>query len=153
MNFWVLSDTHFGHENIKNYCGRSDNFEALILQNLAGLKGVLIHLGDFCLANPVYWHRRFFEASTAAKHWLVLGNHDRKSKSWYLDQGWDFVGDGIELEIYGKQVSLTHRPYECHGVINVHGHCHNTGTEPKDEWHRLVKLEHEYKSISLRDLV
>jgi len=55
MRYWLITDTHFGHENIKKYCNRPDGFEDLILENLNPTEDegvcpgdVLIHLGDVC---------------------------------------------------------------------------------------------------------
>ena len=46
---FVIPDTHLGHENIKKYCNRPDNFEALIEKNWNAAvsdSDTVIHLGD-----------------------------------------------------------------------------------------------------------
>ena len=57
---------------------------------------------------------------------LVLGNHDKKSKSWYQEHGWSFVCNGIELIHNGHYLHLTHRPSrpQGHNTFNIHGHTH-----------------------------
>ena len=110
MNYWVIADTHFGHEKIKQSNNRPDNFEELILENLkAKIKkdDVLIHLGDFCLKDDLYWHKRFSEIE--CKKWLILGNHDHKTMSWYLSNGWDFVCSHFTLKLFGEYILFNHR--------------------------------------------
>ena len=46
---YVVPDTHLGHENIKKYCNRPDNFERLIEKNWNETiteNDTVIHLGD-----------------------------------------------------------------------------------------------------------
>ena len=46
---YVIPDTHLGHENIKKYCNRPENFEALIEKNWRAAiseTDTVIHLGD-----------------------------------------------------------------------------------------------------------
>lgn len=160
-NFWIIADTHFGHKRIHEMCDRPIGFEQLILDNIRKTiqdNDVIIHLGDFCLADTEYYHDEFVN-NCPGKKWLVLGNHDRKTMSWYLNKGWDFVGSEILLEIHGKKISLSHKPLKNHFRyrydLNIHGHLHNSGHRPNDyddDKHVLVMCEHEYKPVNLRAL-
>ena len=95
MNYWVISDTHFGHDKISECFGRPKDFEKKILKSLNFVReeDVLIHLGDFCIGKDAYWHEKFMshfeKESYGAKLWLIKGNHDHKTKTWYFDKGWD----------------------------------------------------------------
>ena len=50
---WILSDSHFGHRNIAEFCHRPDGWESLMLENIAQAVPddpdvTLLHLGDLC---------------------------------------------------------------------------------------------------------
>lgn len=159
MKYWIITDTHFGHEKMHDYCQRPDDFEERILKQIQHKVepiDILIHLGDICIGRDEYWHAALMSAC-AGKRWLIRGNHDRKSNTWYHRNGWDFVGERVILKVFGETVILSHKPVAEDGdFINVHGHHHNTGHHPEDETdprHRLLFIEHEYAPVSLRKLV
>jgi calcineurin-like phosphoesterase family protein len=130
FKIYCLADSHFGHSKMMELCGRPEGFESKILKHLTEIPpgAILIHLGDFCIGNDKMWHQAFMAATKQCKRRiLILGNHDHRSMSFYLDCGWDFVAHSITLEVFGKRILFTHRPapdgdYD----INVHGHLHNT---------------------------
>ena len=157
MNFWIISDTHFGHKNIEKYCNRQLNFEDKILASLEkDIKenDVLIHLGDFCFGKDTEWHQKFFEKTKCLKYWLVIGNHDKNTISWYLTHGWDFVGHEIILYMYGKIILFSHRAnMEGRFDINIHGHYHNNSSQPIDDKYYLIKMEDEYCAINLKKII
>lgn len=163
-NIWLITDTHFGHDKMLEYCNRPTDFNETLEKNLMELHdGVLIHLGDICIGRDSYWHEKIFQ-KLDVKKWLVKGNHDKKSNSWYLNHGWDCVVDGMNLEMYGKKICLSHRPkqddfwYD----INIHGHFHNTDHrtyEPAliaiaNMKQKLLAVEYTgYKPVLLRTLI
>lgn len=133
MNYWLITDTHFGHNKMPLYCGRPIGYEEIILKSLGQIPegDILIHLGDICFGKDDMWHEKFF-ASTSARKWLIRGNHDHKSNAWYLSHGWDMVCDKLQFEYMGKNLLFTHepqpfpfesdpQPYD----FNIHGHLHN----------------------------
>lgn len=85
-NYWLISDTHFGHDNIIKYCKRpfanSREMNEAIVENWNAVVKPwdhIWHLGD------VYFHKgfrdedevqRLFDRLPGHKR-LVLGNHDR----------------------------------------------------------------------------
>lgn len=160
MNYWIITDTHFGHHKMQDYCQRPEGFEGTIMKHVCNMvqpQDVLIHLGDFCIYKDEEWHKRFM-AVCPGKRWLIRGNHDRKSLGWYFSHGWDFVADEMTVEVFGKRVALSHKPITAHSDfdLNIHGHHHNTGHHPEDETtekHRLVFIEHSYTPVNLRRLV
>jgi len=85
---------------------------------------ILLHLGDVCIGDDEAIHELL--SNLKCKRILVLGNHDGKSKQWYLEHGWDFVCDGIELIYMGYYLWLSHRPQPkfSHITQNIHGHTH-----------------------------
>lgn len=129
MNRWIVTDTHFGHANLKQYCGRPDNFEQLILYNIQRVvkpTDILIHLGDICLGHDDYWHKQL--QKIICTKWLIRGNHDRQSTTWYLQHGWGCVADGLLLTQNHTNYWLTHKPSVSVTGVNIHGHEHNNIT-------------------------
>jgi calcineurin-like phosphoesterase family protein len=164
MNFWVLADPHLGHRRIQEpeLGGRPEGFEEIILKNLTDTVvdcDVLICLGDVCFYKEEYWHDRLMTSvPTYVKKWLIRGNHDKKTVTWYLEHGWDCVTDQMLLFMFGQRILLSHIPAaESHSFdVNVHGHYHHPRhhePEPEDSKRRLVYLEHEYMPINQRRLV
>ena len=164
MNIWIITDTHFGHKALREYCGRPDNADSLMLGNLSVCReeDMLIHLGDVCIGSEDEWNRKFCE-SVAGKKILVRGNHDRKSIGWYLLRGWDAVVDRLDIKMFGYTVAFSHIPLIDNGSfdINIHGHFHNKsryGWEPElaerlNSKHVLVFVEHTYRPVSLSKII
>lgn len=165
MRYWVISDTHFGHKNIEEWCGRPNGYENMLLQNLAMLvqaDDVLIHLGDVAFQEEKGFVK-MLRRSVDGKMILVKGNHDRRSNGWYQRYGFDMVCDTLTLKRQGENVLFSHKPQDiCQGFsLNVHGHFHNV---EKSEWesdlvnvltkrHLLIKCEHDYKPYLLDGLI
>lgn len=147
------------------YCGRPEGFEQIILDELRKVllpTDILIHLGDVCIGNDAEWHRKLIELP--GKKWLIKGNHDHKSNSWYLRQGWDFVGDAFRDTYFGKNILFSHVPHYWDGWhdLNIHGHFHNTDhrrTEPelqerKNGYQKLLALEYtDLKPVLLKNFI
>ena len=136
IKFLIVSDTHFNHANIVKYCHRPPNHEELLWKGLkeACVPGsVLIHLGDICMGKDVEVHSRLSELP--CKKILMLGNHDKKTVTWYNEHGWYFVAEYACIDYFGKKVVFSHRPIPVdEGVVNVHGHLHNLKRDIKKSY-------------------
>ena len=160
MNYWITTDTHFGHTKMIQAAGRPHDFAQRVLKNIAKTiqpEDILIHLGDICIGNDIAWHSELIQASRA-KRYLCLGNHDHRSNSWYTKNGWDFVCNSFILHMYGKKIAFSHHPLEDSVLydINFHGHHHNTLHHPEDktsEKHQLLYIEHHYQPFNLKTLM
>jgi len=164
VNFWIISDTHFCHEKITDFCNRPSNYEELLIKRISGSvreDDVLIHLGDVAWQKEKYWHEKLINCCAAKKKWLILGNHDKRSINWYLTRGWDAVTLSISLNIYGKNILFSHKPFPTNGYdLNIHGHFHNIGIERHEpelraimnDKHFLIKMEHTYAPITLKSI-
>lgn len=170
--FWVISDTHFGHKNLRKYTGRPDNVDDVFIENIKNVRyqagDVLVHLGDLCMSSLqlcVDYQARLLHSVPYTVHTvLVRGNHDPKSLTWYLRAGWDMVVDTFSVNYLGKNILFSHKPVR-HGEykfdINVHGHLHNTLSntwEPEvfaavTEDHILVDPEGTYAPVRLDTLL
>ena len=155
MNYQITSDTHLGHDRLCELTHRPANFSDMILKRHAAALNpgdVLIHLGDICIGHDAIWHEQLL--AHAGPKWLIKGNHDRRSNTWYLSHGWDFVADAIVMNIFGKKILFSHRPQDCFGYdLNIHGHVHARDIEPMSDKHRLIIMEHGYTPFNLRRVV
>lgn len=129
MNYWIISDTHFNHTKLEEWGGRSGDWQEKLWKGIEDIPNgdVLIHLGDICIGNDQEIHNQFSSRfPNFSKRILVLGNHDKKSKQWYMQNGWDFVCDGFEMIFHGHYLHFTHRPARPQGnnTFNIHGHTH-----------------------------
>lgn len=146
--FWVLSDTHFGHDKIIEYCNRPKNHEQIILDNIVktvNKQDVLIHLGDITFGlNKIEWLQRL--SGIPCRKWLVKGNHDNNGLNTYLDY-FDFVGDSLSLIYQKTNILFSHKPTNLSNSkfdINIHGHLHNSNHHSYDyysENHINVSVE------------
>jgi len=156
---YIVSDSHLGHENIKRYIGRPDNFEQVLLDNLKVIKreDVFIHLGDIAFGNEENWHYLMFQ-NVPCKRFLTIGNHDHRSFGWYLDHGWDFVSRNFTIDFYGHRIVFSHE--QVHGgdfTLNIHGHWHNNEPDEKTMIkgkYALVSMEKSnYKPLKLINII
>lgn len=167
IRIWVITDTHFGHEDLTKDNLRPQGFSEKILNNIGRIlmpSDILIHLGDVSFNDDDLWNERL--SYIDCKRWLIRGNHDKRSLSWYLKHGWHWVGDSMSLNAFGKNILLSHTPMEIQGYdLNIHGHFHDFGIEKVKEVephlyhiltpkHKLVSLEQlHYQPIKLQRLV
>lgn len=156
---WLISDTHLYHDKMMELCGRPVDFGIQIRKNLKLLvspQDTLIHLGDVIFYK--YPELKNILGDIPGRKILVRGNHDGKKHSWYMRNGFDFSADLIMID----NIVFTHRPLETFptgATVNIHGHLHNTGHHPQEEWwkpgerHLLFTLEHHYKPIELQKFI
>lgn len=153
MRIWIITDTHFDHKQMVQYCGRPENFTQKIKDNLLALvspNDLLVHLGDVCIGNDKENNEWF--KYIGCRTILVKGNHDKKSHEWYIQHGWDLCVDRFDLEMFGKKIAFTHMPVGWDGYfdMNIHGHFHNVNFRRYEEdlkktlngYHKLIALEY-----------
>lgn len=159
MKIWLITDTHFNHENIKEYSGRPDDFTERTIKNWSSMvsdNDLTIHLGDVIFSKA----GTLTEILTTipGRKVLVMGNHDRKPR-WYMTHGFAFACYRFELGhslfVHEPQFEL---PAGCDRVI--HGHLHNDAhrsdeyPEPIPPYNRLLSLELEdYKPVLLEEFI
>lgn len=149
---WIISDTHFFHENIRKYCDRPENWQDLIIKNwndLISPDDPILHLGDFALGK-----KSNFELLTGmlnGRLFLIRGNHDRLGRTYCAAHGVILVKDPLLVE-YGHQTKLafSHRPIVPlpDGILNLHGHIHNVPPPPEGS---NLGPNHINMSIEVRD--
>lgn len=139
---WVVSDTHFGHENIVGFCRRPHDHESVIMEEWAQTvpdDGTVLHLGDLSYRNNSFFKNMIAPYLTGARKFLILGNHDRQRPSFYRGSGFKIVKP-FEITYtvlgYGNwNVSFSHYALKesiNYHHIHIHGHIHNNGYGGKD---------------------
>lgn len=132
---WLISDTHFGHNNIIIYAQREKNHEVIMLSNWidrVGEDDQVLHLGDFALGGPGNQKRwAKLMGRLPGKKFLIKGNHDPNT-----DEVFDLAGFTLIKPFIWKEVAFTHEPLTAYcdhegwwshpdkWRINVHGHTH-----------------------------
>lgn len=151
---WIISDTHWGHDNIIKLCDRPLDHEERMFENwerLVNPNDEILHLGD------VWWQRskRLKELKDRIRYLpgrkkLILGNHDDDSVKEYEKAGFLIVNP-LLMEFGNKLVYFTHRPdgRTIDWDINVHGHIHNNGYNPKFEPLVDYSPQADYRNIAV----
>lgn len=163
---WIISDTHFDHENIIKYCSRpyknaNQMTEDLVRRwnNRVKPGDLVYHLGD------VGYMKGAQEVKTEdtrmgriiarlnGKKILILGNHDKSAKRM-MEFGFDFAceamvvrPDGVQRTVYMHHKPMSYLPV-CgmepgEGIDYVlHGHIHNSTPESRQEHVSKGELVH-----------
>ena len=159
MRILIISDTHFGHIALaKRFQARPDDFEARIIRNwnrLIDPDDLVIHLGDLFVGNQSIWQE--IASGLNGNKILVKGNHDERSYSWYMKQGFSFCCETFTWDLFGYNILFTHKPVtEGDFDINIHGHLHDGRHRelPTDERHILISLEKNgYEPMLLETMI
>lgn len=155
---YFISDTHFGHSRIIEYCDRpykdTTQMDIDIIHKWNSVvkpNDTVWHLGDFAFFSKKD-HERIYKLiqKLNGNINLLLGNHDRHISDniqFWMDLGfkkvWDspflFMNDYIlshEPVISKNGIDLTYHPK----LKNIHGHTHNSNADfyamkPEDQKH------------------
>ncbi len=161
-NTWIISDTHFGHSNIIEYCKRpfkdADHMDAVMIKRWQARVrpwDTVYHLGDVMLtARKTDEELRQFIDQLPGKKILILGNHD-KSAERMMDFGFTHAVESAVVSVLGfsgMRVVLNHYPltfkplsFSRDGIppdYVLHGHIHNSTEEMRREIHEKNELVH-----------
>jgi calcineurin-like phosphoesterase family protein len=149
---YIISDTHFFHENIGRYCNRPENWQELIIKNWnerIASHDTVLHLGDFALGKK----SNFVHLTSIlnGKMFLIQGNHDRISQSFCESHGVMLIKQPIQIELSEQhKLIFSHRPVVPleDGWINLHGHIHNNPPPPEGS---DLGPNHINMSVEVRD--
>jgi calcineurin-like phosphoesterase family protein len=161
---WVISDTHFGHDNIIKYEGRPKDHDSLMIRNIWGKLGMddcLLHLGDVTLTSRPKareWCNRLPKYTI-----LIEGNHDKRANNGKIRQWANFVRlkhQPVVVEYEGLKIALAHRFVDvrlAEADLYLFGHSHSKGSKYFWQGKKLFInccVEHwDYQPILLNDLV
>lgn len=137
---WVVSDTHFGHDNILEYCPWRTTWANTIQEHDSALIAAwracvqpddwVLHLGDVALGPKDY--AATIRRKLTGRIILTRGNHDR-SLSVMRSAGYDLVCSAVRIICGRERYICRHNPgafsvREALGAKRLlHGHCHGNG--------------------------
>ena len=157
-NTWLISDTHFFHENIGQYCSRPDSWQDLIIENWNRFirpGEIVFHLGDLALGKKE--DTEVLIPLLNGKLYLMRGNHDRRGKAFYQNLGITLVKDPYPvMHSSGRRLVFSHRPISPlpPGVLNLHGHIHNNPSPDVGPRHINLGIEvRQYRPWRLGDVL
>jgi calcineurin-like phosphoesterase family protein len=87
---WVVSDTHFGHENIVGFCHRPEEHDQIMIAEWRAHvpdDATVLHLGDLSYKGNARFKHLVSKELTGERKLLVKGNHDRQGFKFYRDCG------------------------------------------------------------------
>lgn len=125
-NVWCISDTHFYHKKIGEYCNRPENWFDLIINNwnsVVSKHDIVFHLGDFAFGS--FKKAKNVVEKINGEIYLIRGNHDRHSKTWYKKLNINAISP-FDITINDKRYYFSHKPdkHLPENMINIHGHWH-----------------------------
>ena len=132
MKRWVIADTHFGHFNVIEYSQRPfktvEEMDKILIQNWnnrVSKEDIVYMLGDFTLSRNLDYIKSIVEQLNG-KIVLVMGNHDTRQPSKYVECGFHTaIRKPILVE---PKVVLMHEPplmeNVVEGMVYIFGHVH-----------------------------
>jgi calcineurin-like phosphoesterase family protein len=178
-DIWVISDTHFRHENILKFTDsttgalvRGDRFadvdamdEHMIEQWNSVVKqgDIVYHLGDVVIGDKE-WFKKNWPRLNGSKR-LIVGNHDdipflssggffKKVQMWRMFPEFGLMFSHVPLHInslYRYPPKDSTETFEPVAMLNVHGHIHSN---PSPEGlYRCVCVEQiDYTPVNIEEL-
>lgn len=114
---WFISDTHFGHKNVIDFCNRPFKDEIqmkdAIIDNINKLvkkEDLLIWLGDCFFYHSVDQMKETLDRINCNRNILVKGNHDKDHRHM-MNAGFEICVEQMVMKIAGEYVLLSHYPY------------------------------------------
>jgi calcineurin-like phosphoesterase family protein len=167
-DIWVISDTHFNHNNIIKYCNRPFETAAQMNDYMVTMWNETVkdgdkvyHLGDVYMGNNEGNVERLLSSLKGQKR-LILGNHDngkdqilqrvfKKIDVWRMFPEFGLLLTHVpvhESSLYRGATGNEENPSQ---LTNIHGHIHDNPSP--DGPYRCVCVEQiGYKPINIEEL-
>lgn len=87
---YVVSDSHFGHNNIVGFCHRPPDHESIMMERWAQAVpagATVLHLGDLSYKGNARFKNLIAPHLTGSRKLLIKGNHDHGRYSFYRQSG------------------------------------------------------------------
>lgn len=148
---WFTSDTHFGHANVLEFCGRpwgtvGEMDGALVdaINARVAPEDTLYHLGDFSFKMAVDAARELRGRIRCRDVRWVPGNHDKDWSQPAISGTFAVEPPIAALRLPGgRKVVMCHYPMMdwpglAHGSVHLHGHIH--APRAYNEWNREMGI-------------
>ncbi len=159
-DIFITSDTHFGHENIIQYCGRpfanAELMDEALIENwnkVVKPGDIVYHLGDVAMGRSDNLSTIMARLNGSKR--LVVGNHD--DIPWLSKGGW-FKKVMMWRMFPEYNMLLTHVPIHMapptfeRGYTNVHGHIHQNPSP--DGPYKCACVEHtNYTPVHIEEIL
>jgi calcineurin-like phosphoesterase family protein len=178
-DIWVISDTHFRHENILKFTDsttgalvRGDRFadvdamdEHMIEQWNSVVKqgDIVYHLGDVVIGDKE-WFKKNWPRLNGSKR-LIVGNHDdipflssggffKKVQMWRMFPEFGLMFSHVPLHInslYRYPPKDSTETFEPVAMLNVHGHIHQNPS-PEGPYRNVSVEAINYTPVNIEEL-
>lgn len=150
---WIFGDMHlrslgmFNRIYSKSFASQEEYEEAIVKnwnKKVTSVDDIVIIIGDLGFKDGI----EAVIPRLRGRKWLLMGNHDGYSKSYYEK----FFEKVFDTPIYfSKRIVISHIPIPVEaGILNVHGHTHHV--KLKSENHINVCPEWtEYKPVGIKE--
>lgn len=161
-NIFVISDTHFNHENILKFL-RVDGARVRPFDNVKQMDDLMVqnwnetvrvqdhvyHLGDVAMKRGPEVEAILSSLNGHLR--LVRGNHDIFRTKWYLQWFAEIYGVRVLSNLLFSHIPI-HRESLGRFAANVHGHVHEKPS-PNGPYINVSVENTHYKPMALDDLV
>lgn len=138
MDYYFISDPHFGHRNVLSFESRPfesvEEMDQTIIDNVIqtiNSNDIVFWLGDMYFSNSERRTEIATQLTVKGRHIVILGNHDRGrvSNGQFLRLGFN----PVKMHKFNEFI-LTHEPLSLANLLylqdqgiraNVHGHLHH----------------------------
>lgn len=164
-DIFLISDTHFCHENIIQFCGRpfanAELMDEQLIENWNSVVkpgDIVYHLGDVAMGQHSRLEIPKIMSRLRGRKRLIVGNHD--DIPWLASGGW--FQKVLMWRVFPEyNMLLTHVPIHessiqerivVNGGVNVHGHIHNQSS-PEGPY-KCVCVEHtNYTPVHIEEIL
>lgn len=127
---WFISDTHFNHTNIINYCNRpfstTDEMDQAIISGINDCvksDDTLWHLGDFMFGRCHYPDMKcisYLERINCKNIILIVGSHDQViTRHPRVMDMFQMIIPYFAGHIKGTPITMSHKPLPLHPEVNA----------------------------------
>ena len=154
MKTFIISDTHFGHNNIILFCDRPFKDTAEMTKQLienwnsvVSKDDIVYHLGDVSMKTSKQDVKSIIEQLNGYKI-LIRGNHDNYD---YSKLGFDEYHN-YSIFLNGS-IILSHYPIlGLNNFLNIHGHIHDKDMKSDNHFNASVE-KINYTPIQLEEII
>jgi calcineurin-like phosphoesterase family protein len=164
-DIWLISDTHFNHNNIIKYCNRPfssaeemNEFMVEKWNSVVKPQDKVYHLGDVYMGGARGYTEHLLHHRLHGHKRLILGNHDN-GKDQLLQKVFEKIDVWRMFPEFG--LLLTHVPVHesslgrgmgpSEKMLNIHGHIHQNPSPTSD--HQCICVEQiDYTPVHIEEL-